>query len=30
MEFIIKNNQTYTENFKYFRIDGDTEIATRE
>lgn len=30
LEFIIKNNATYSENFKYMRIDGDTEIASRE
>jgi len=30
LEYIIKNNQAYTDNFKYFRIDGDTEIASRE
>lgn len=27
LEFIIKNDVTYTKNFKYMRIDGDTEIA---
>ena len=30
LEFIIKNDNTYTKNFPYFRIDGDTEISERE
>lgn len=30
LEYIIKNNSDYTERFKYFRIDGDTEISSRE
>lgn len=30
LETIIANNQTFKKDFKYTRIDGDTEIAARE
>jgi len=30
LELIINNEETYVKDFRYQRIDGDTEIAARE
>lgn len=30
LEFIISGKDQFKKDFKYFRIDGDTEIQTRD